>query len=83
MKEKYVVLHIPSDMYLADDYYRPNSIKTTYLGDAHKFSAFELKLASKTILMNKKNYRVYKYNQLNDKEIILNVDRRKEKNYEK
>lgn len=78
MKEKYVVLHVPSDMYLADDYYKPNSNKTSYLGDAHKFSAFELMLASKTILIKKKNYRVYKYKELNDKEIILNVDKRSE-----
>ena len=75
MKEKYVVYHVPTDTYLANNYYR-HSICTAYLSEAHKFSAFELKLASVYLLLNKKNYKVYKYKELTDKEIILDVDKR-------
>lgn len=72
----YVVKHNKTGMYLADSYYRPDNRMSLFLGDAHLFSAFELKLASITFLRNKKNYTVYEYNKLNDKEIILDVDRR-------
>lgn len=78
-KEKYVVKNNATDMYLTDSYYKSKNRESLFLGDAHLFSAFELKLASTKVLKNKKNYTVYKYNQLNDKEIILDVDRRYKK----
>ena len=55
----YVVEYKPTGEYLTDGYWH-GSKKTLFLYEAHRFSAFELKLASKTILINQKNYRVYK-----------------------
>lgn len=79
MKERYVVKHKEKDMFLTDEYYKPKNRYSLFLGNAHLFSAFELKLASKTVLINKKNYIVYRYKHLNDKEIILTVDKRNKK----
>lgn len=73
---KYIVKHNKTGMYLTDSYYKPDNRMSLFLGDAHLFSAFELKLASTTVLRNKKNYTVYEYNKLNETEIILDVDRR-------
>lgn len=71
-KERYVVKHKTTDMYLTDNYYKSLKNRSLFLSDAHLFSAFELKLASNTLLRNKKNYIVYQYKQLKTKEIILN-----------
>jgi hypothetical protein len=70
-KEKYVVKHKASDMYLTDGYYKSLRNRSLFLSDAHLFSAFELKLASCTLLRNKDKYIVYKYKQLKDNENIL------------
>ena len=54
----YVVEYKPTGEYLARGYWRGGK-KTQFMFEAHRFSAFELKLASMTILIPKKNYRVY------------------------
>lgn len=57
----YVVEYKPTGEYLTEGYWKGiKSNLTMFLGEAHRFSALELKLASKTILINRKNYRVYK-----------------------
>lgn len=61
---KYVVKNLDNNMYLTDSYYRPNQIYTKSFIEAHKFSAFELLLASKTVLSNRKRYMVYRYDKL-------------------
>lgn len=71
---KYVVKHIASDMYLTDSYYKTANNRSSYLNNAHLFTAFELKLASNTALRNKEKYRVYKYKQKSNKEVLLDVE---------
>lgn len=56
----YVVEYKPTGEYLTKGYWKGIKNNTTlFLSEAHRFSALELKLASKTILINRKNYRVY------------------------
>lgn len=61
----YVVEYKPTGDYLTKDYYKGIRKHTTqFISEAHKFSAFELKLASMTILSNKKKFRVYRIDTL-------------------
>ena len=56
----YVVEYKPTGEYLTKGYWKGIRKNTTlFLSEAHRFSALELKLASKTILINRKKYRVY------------------------
>ena len=56
----YIVEYKPTGDYLTKEYYKGIKKHTTqFVSEAHKFSAFELKLASMTILRNKKKFRVY------------------------
>ena len=61
MKEKkYIVEYKPNGNYLTKYYYRGIKKNTTeFISEAHRFSAFELKLANMTILKNKKKFKVY------------------------
>ena len=53
----YVVEYKPTGEYLTKGYWKGIKNNTTlFLSEAHRFSALELKLASKTILINRKNY---------------------------
>lgn len=57
----YIVEYKPTGEYLADGYWRGlRQSRTQFMFEAHRFTAFELKLASKTLLINKKKYQVYK-----------------------
>lgn len=56
----YVVEYKPTGEYLTKGYWKGIKNNTTlFLSEAHRFSAFELKLASATVLINRKKYRVY------------------------
>lgn len=55
----YVVEYKPTGEYLTKGYWH-GSKKTQFMFEAYRFTAFELKLASKTLLINKKKYQVYK-----------------------
>lgn len=54
---KYVVEHLDSGKYLGKKYFVGE--KVSYFSEAYRFSAFELKLASKVLLIPKNDYRVY------------------------
>lgn len=57
----YIVEYRGNGDYLADGYWKGVRNHTTmFLSNAHLFTYFELKLAFKTILRNKKNYKIYK-----------------------
>lgn len=64
----YVIKNKRTDLYLMDDYYKPKHKESYFLEDAHKFNSFELFLATKTILLNKNKYEVYKYREMSNKE---------------
>ena len=56
----YIVEYKPTGDYLTSGYYKGIKTHTTqFMSEAHKFSAFELKLASMTVLKNKKKFKVY------------------------
>nr|DAH24365.1 MAG TPA: hypothetical protein [Caudoviricetes sp.] len=71
MKNVYVIRVKGKDEWLTDEYYKPSSKKSPFLKDAHKFGAFELLLATKTILRDKNKYIVYKYFEKQEGEVIL------------
>lgn len=54
----YVVEYKPTGEYLTKGYWR-GSKKTQFMFEAHRFTAFELKLASVTVLINRKKYKVW------------------------
>lgn len=57
----YVVELIEDGNYLTKGYWKGTKKHTTmFLSEAHLFTLFELKLAFRTILHNRKNYKVYK-----------------------
>ncbi len=59
---KFIVRDKIKKMYLSNSYFKNNKNKfTENYEDAHRFTSFELYLASKTILKNKKRYIVYLY----------------------
>lgn len=56
----YIVEYKLTGDYLTKGYWKGIKKHTTqFASEAYKFSAFELKLASMTILRNKKKFRVY------------------------
>lgn len=56
----YIVEYKPTGDYLTKEYYKGIKRHTTqFISEAHRFSAFELKLARKTILKNKKKFKIY------------------------
>lgn len=72
MKSRYIVKDVVAGKYLTDSYYRAtgNNCLSYFLEDAHKFTAFELKLASVTRLNGKTGYRVYKLKNEEERGII-------------
>lgn len=72
----YLVKNKATRLFLIDNYYRNRKDGTDQFRKAHKFSSFELLLASKTVLSNKVNYIVYDYDQLEEaeKDLIILED---------
>lgn len=63
----YIVEYRGNGDYLTDGYWKGIKRHTSiFLSDAHIFTPFELKLALKTILHNKHNFKVYKVGGLDD-----------------
>lgn len=63
----YIVEYRGNGDYLKKGYWKGIKKHTTmFLSEAHKFTPFELKLALKTILHNKHNFKVYKVGGIND-----------------
>lgn len=57
----FVVEYMGDGNYLSDGYWKGIRNHTTmFLSEAHLFTLFELKLALRTILHNRENYKVYK-----------------------
>ncbi len=65
---KYIVLNKNTKLFLISTYYRNLKDGCKKIEDAHKFSAFELKLASQTALRNKENYIVYNYESIKNED---------------
>ena len=63
---KYIVENKREHKFLTAHYASPDNKYTSDITKAYKFSAFELLLASKTVLRNKNNYIVYR-----DEDLIL------------
>ncbi len=63
--QKYIVKNKNTNLYLDDGFYH-KSKGSNKLKNAHRFSAFELLLASKTVLINRERYIVYNYQKLLD-----------------
>lgn len=58
MKQKrYIVEDLDKGKYLSKKYYIGG--RTDFFSEAYRFSTFELKLASKVLLIPKTDYRVY------------------------
>ena len=59
---RFIVRDKIEKMYLSNSYYKNRDDKfTDNYETAHKFTSFELLLASKTVLKNRKRYMVYIY----------------------
>ena len=56
---QFVVKNRSNNSYLTSSYYKKILPVTNNLYQAHVFNSFELLLASKTVLLNRKNYIVY------------------------
>lgn len=63
---KYIVENKNNKKFLTGHYASPDNKYTNDIAKAHRFSAFELLLASTTVLRNKSNYVVYR-----DEDLIL------------
>ena len=57
---KYVIKNRRTNMFLSKSFYKDNK-QSINIKDAYKFSAFELLLASRTILREREKYIVYQY----------------------
>lgn len=57
----YIVEYKGDGNYLTKDYWKGIKRHTSmFISEAHLFTLFELKLALRTILRNRKNYKIYK-----------------------
>lgn len=69
LMKRYVIKNKNTNLYLSNIYYRDlKGCKS--MKNAHKFTAFELLLASKTVLENKHNYIVYSIEKFKENSLL-------------